>query len=79
MAASIALRGVWFRDRKWRKVMGITQYLPNKKEAYFPESFYMLRIKFNVYEDFQVDFACASMPFSVLRYVDQNFIFYICF
>ena len=30
MGASIALHSVWFRDRTWRKMMGITQYLPNK-------------------------------------------------
>ena len=46
MGASIALHSVWFRDWTWRKMMGITQYLPNKKLT-FQSHFNMLRMKFN--------------------------------
>ena len=46
MAASIALRGVLFRDCKWRKVMGITQYFPNINLTV--QTFYMLRMIFNI-------------------------------
>ena len=35
------------RDRMWRKVMSITQYLPNKNLD-FPEYFYVLRMQLNI-------------------------------
>ena len=50
MAATIALRGIWFsywKDRKWRKVIGITQYFPNENPK-FQSKFYMLRMKFDI-------------------------------
>ena len=46
MAASIFLRGVWFRDRKWRKVTGIAQYFPNKNP--FHGHYYMHRMTLNI-------------------------------